>query len=77
MEIYTFLAYILGVATLMCLGCLVHLVKEGENRRATVKMGLCTAAFIIATSLAVYMASVSEPLDTPIGVEIPESGAEL
>ena len=77
MVIYTFMAFVSGVATLICVGRLIRLVRDGDDRRSAIKMAHCTAAFFITAAICAYMASVSEPLDTPIGVEIPESGVEL
>ena len=77
MEIYTFMAFVFAVTTLICLGRLIRLVRDGDDRRSAIKMAHCAAAFFITTVICAYMASVSEPLDAPIGVEIPESGVEL
>ena len=65
MEIYTFMAFVSGVATLICAGRLIRLVREGDDRRSTIKMAHCVAAFVITTAICAYMASVSEPLDAP------------
>ena len=65
MEIYTFMAFVSGVATLICAGRLIRLVREGDDRRSAIKMAHCVAAVIITTAICAYMASVSEPLDTP------------
>lgn len=65
MEIYTFMAFISGVATLICVGRLIRLVRESEDRRPAIKMAHCVAAFVITTAMFAYMASVSEPLDAP------------
>ena len=75
MEIYTFMAFIFGAATLICARRLIRLVRDGDDRRSAIKMAHCAAAFFITAAICAYMASVSEPLDTPIEVEIPESGA--
>lgn len=77
MEIYTFMAFVFAVTALICLGRLIRLVRDGNDRRSAIKMAHCTAAFFITAAICAYMASVSEPLDTPIGVEIPESEVEL
>lgn len=65
MEIYTFMAFVSGVAALICVGRLIRLVREGDDRRSTIKMAHCVAAFIITTAICAYMASVSEPIDAP------------
>lgn len=65
MGIYTFMAFISGVATIICVGRLIRLVREGDDRRSAIKMAHCVAAFIITTAICAYMASASEPLDTP------------
>ena len=65
MEIYTFMAFVSGVATLICVGRLIRLVREGDDRRSAIKMAHCVAAFFITTAMCAYMASVSEPLDVP------------
>lgn len=65
MEIYTFMAFVSGVATLVCVGRLICLVREGDDRRSTIKMAHCAAAFFITAAICAYMASVSEPLDAP------------
>ena len=65
MEIYTFMAFIFGVATLMCVGRLIRLVREGDDRRSAIKRAYCVAAFLITTAMFAYMASVSEPIDAP------------
>ena len=65
MVIYTFMAFISGVATLICIGRLIRLVRDGDDRRSTIKMAHCVAAFFITTAMCAYMASVSEPLDAP------------
>ena len=65
MVIYTFMAFISGVATLICIGRLIRLVRDGDDRRSTIKMAHCVAAFFITTAICAYMASVSEPLDAP------------
>ena len=66
MEFYTFLAFISGVATLICVGRLFRLVREGDDRRSAIKMAHCVAAaFFITTAIFAYMASASEPLDAP------------
>ena len=65
MGIYIFMAFVSGVATLICAGRLIRLVREGDDRRSTIKMAHCVAAFVITTAICAYMASVSEPLDAP------------
>ena len=65
MGIYTFMAFVSGVATLICVGRLIRLVREGDYRRSAIKMAHCVAAFFITTAICAYMASASEPLDTP------------
>lgn len=65
MVIYTFMAFISGVATLICVGRLIRLVRDSDDRRSTIKMAHCVAAFFITTAMCAYMASVSEPLDVP------------
>ena len=65
MEIYTFMAFVSGVATLICVGRLIRLIREGDDRRSAIKMAHCAAAFLITTVICAYMASVSEPLDAP------------
>lgn len=65
MEIYTFMAFVSGVATLICVGRLIRLVREGDDRHSAIKMAHCVAAFFITTAICAYMASVSEPLDAP------------
>ena len=65
MVIYTFMAFISGVATLICIGRLIRLVRDGDDRRSAIKMAHCVAAFFITTAICAYMASVSEPLDAP------------
>ena len=65
MEIYTFMAFVSGVATLICVGRLIRLVREGDDRRSAIKMAHCVAAFFVTTAICAYMASVSEPLETP------------
>ena len=52
MEIYTFMAFVFAVATLICLGRLIRLVRDGDDRRSAIK-------------ICAYMASVSEPLYVP------------
>lgn len=63
MVIYIFMAFISGVATLICVGRLIRLVRDGDDRRSAIKMAHCVAAFFITTAICAYMASVSEPLD--------------
>lgn len=65
MEIYTFMAFVFAVTTLICVGRLIRLVREGEDRRSAIKMAHRVAAFVITTAMFAYMASVSEPLDAP------------
>lgn len=65
MEIYTFMAFVFAVTTLICVGRLIRLVREGEDRHSTIKMAHCVAAFFITTAICAYMASASEPLDAP------------
>ena len=65
MGIYIFMAFVSGVATLICAGRLIRLVREGDDRRSTIKMAHCVAALVITTAICAYMASVSEPLDAP------------
>lgn len=65
MEIYTFMAFVFGVATLICLGRFIRLVREGDDRRSAIKMAHCAAAFFITAAICAYMASVSEPLYAP------------
>lgn len=65
MEIYTFMAFISGVATLICVGRLIRLIRESDDRRSAIKMAHCVAAFFVTTAICAYMASVSEPLDAP------------
>ena len=65
MEIYIFMAFVSGVATLICDGRLIRLVRDGNDRRSAIKMAHCVAAFFITTAICAYMASASEPLDTP------------
>ena len=65
MEIYTFMAFIFGMATLICVGRLIRLVREGDDRRSAIKRAYCVAAFFITTAMFAYMASVSEPIDEP------------
>ena len=65
MEIYTFMAFVFAVTTLICLGRLIRLVREGSDRRSTIKMTHCAAAFFITAAICAYMASVSEPLYAP------------
>ncbi len=65
MEIYTFVAFMSGVATLICVGRLIRPVREGDDRRSAIKMAHCVAAFFITAAICAYMASVSEPLDAP------------
>lgn len=65
MVIYTFMAFISGVATLICAGRLIRLVRESDDRRSAIKMAHCVAAFFITAAICAYMASVSEPLDAP------------
>ena len=65
MEIYIFMAFVSGVAALICVGRLIRLVREGDDRRSAIKMAHCVAAFFITTAICAYMASVSEPLDVP------------
>lgn len=65
MEIYTFMAFVSGVATLICVGRLIRLVRESDDRRSTIKMAHCVAAFFVTTAICAYMASVNEPLDAP------------
>ena len=60
-----FMAFIFGVATLICVGRLIRLVREGDYRRSAIKIAYCVAAFIITTAMFAYMASVSEPIDVP------------
>lgn len=74
MEIYTFMTFVFAVITLIYVGRLIRLVRDGDDRRSAIKTAHCAAAFFITAAICAYMASVSEPLDTPIGVEIPESG---
>lgn len=57
------MAFISGVATLICVGRLIRLVRDGDDRRSAIKMAHCVAAFFITTAICAYMASVSEPLD--------------
>ena len=59
------MAFISGVATLICVGRLIRLVRDGEDRHSAIKMAHCVAAFFITTAICAYMASVSEPLDAP------------
>ena len=59
------MAFVSGVATLICIGRLIRLVRDGDDRRSTIKMAHCVAAFFITTAMCAYMASVSEPLDAP------------
>ena len=63
MVIYMFMAFVSGVATLICVRSLIRLVREGDDRRSAIKMAHCVAAFFIATAICAYMASASEPLD--------------
>ena len=63
MEIYMFMAFVSGVATLICVGRLIRLVREGDDRRSAIKMAHCVAAFLITTAIGAYMASASEPID--------------
>lgn len=65
MEIYTFMAFVFAVTTLICVRRLIRLVREGEDRRSAIKMAHRVAAFVITTAMFAYMASVSEPLDAP------------
>lgn len=65
MVIYTFMAFISGVATLICVGRLIRLVREGDDRHSAIKMAHCVAAFFVTTAICAYMASVNEPLDAP------------
>ena len=65
MEIYTFMAFVSGVATLICVRSLILLVRDGDDRRSAIKMAHCVAAFFVTTAIFAYMASVSEPLDAP------------
>ena len=65
MGIYTFMAFVSGVATLICAERLIRLVRDGDDRRSAIKMAHCVAAFLITTVMCAYMASVSEPLDAP------------
>ena len=65
MEIYTFMAFVSGVATIICVGRLIRLVRDGNDRHSAIKMAHCVAAFFITTAMCAYMASVSEPLDAP------------
>ena len=65
MGIYTFMAFIFGVATLICVGRLIRLTRDGYDRRSAIKMAHCVAAFFITTAICAYMASVSEPLYVP------------
>ena len=65
MEIYTLMAFVFAVTTLICLGRLIRLVRDGDDRRSVIKMAHCAAAFFITTAICAYMASVSEPLDAP------------
>lgn len=65
MEIYTFMAFVFAVTTLICLGRLIRLIREGDDRHSTIKMAHCVAAFFITTAICAYMASASEPLDAP------------
>lgn len=59
------MAFVSGVATLICVGRLIRLVRESNDRRSTIKMAHCVAAFVITTAMCAYMASVSEPIDSP------------
>lgn len=65
MEIYTFMAFVSGVATLICVGRLIRLVRESDDRRSAIKMAHGVAAFFVTTAICAYMASVNEPLDAP------------
>ena len=65
MEIYTFMAFVFSVATLICLGRFIRLARDGYDRHSAMKMAHCAAAFFITTAICAYMASVSEPLDAP------------
>ena len=65
MEIYTFMTFVFAVITLIYVGRLIRLVRDGDDRRSAIKMAHCAAAFFITAAICAYMASVSEPLDTP------------
>ena len=60
-----FMAFVFAVTTLICVGRLIRLVREGDDRRSAIKMAYCVAAFFITTAMCAYMASASEPLDAP------------
>ena len=65
MEIYTFMTFVFAVITLIYVGRLIRLVRDGDDRRSAIKTAHCAAAFFITAAICAYMASVSEPLDTP------------
>lgn len=65
MEIYTFMTFVFAVITLIYVGRLIRLVRDGDDRRSAIKMAHCVAAFFITTAMCAYMASASEPLDAP------------
>ena len=65
MEIYTFMTFVFAVITLIYVGRLIRLVREGDDRRSAIKTAHCAAAFFITAAICAYMASVSEPLDAP------------
>ena len=65
METYTFMTFVFAVITLIYVGRLIRLVRDGDDRRSAIKMAHRVAAFFITTAICAYMASASEPLDAP------------